>query len=332
MRTVCAIGIVFIALSSTKALVFHRHFTKITQINHRPGHLIRSATTTSEIILLDHLNINHERGTHTKLANFYFDTLGFVPDPRKASNLEKGGGTVWANAGATQVHLSEGDPDPQVLDGCVTLHYPSESSLSSLLSRAIDNGVEAYMEGENTLALYCPFGNKYLATLGPRDPRGFQDEAEKAKCNGINEITLHAPSNSDLPAIAKFYSTIFGLVPELSETSVSIPFGPYQKLTFVPGPLPNSDYIDGTGPHISLYTTDLPSVWERACVLDLVYVNPRFKRRAETLDEAIDQCMFRVLAIVDPDSGRKIMRLEHEIRSKFKRDGKSKYKSYPFAS
>ena len=60
------------------------------------------------------------------------------------------------------------------------------------------------------------------------------------------------------------------------------------------------------------------------------YVNPRFKRRAYTEEEALDQCMFRLIDIVDPLDENKevIIHLEHEVRSAKTRDGK-KYKSCP---
>ena len=63
----------------------------------------------------------------------------------------------------------------------------------------------------------------------------------------------------------------------------------------------------------------------------MCYVNPRFKRRSYNVEEAIDECMFRCLDIVDPEdvSAGPILKLEHEIRSVVKRDG-SKYKSCPF--
>ena len=61
-----------------------------------------------------------------------------------------------------------------------------------------------------------------------------------------------------------------------------------------------------------------------------MYVNHRFKRRAYNEQEAIEQCMFRTLDVVDPqdvDAGP-IFRIEHEVRSATKADG-SKYKSCP---
>jgi hypothetical protein len=59
------------------------------------------------ILVLDHLNINHESGRHDLLKKFYFDILGCSVDPRKEENLAKGKKTLWANAGINQFHLPE---------------------------------------------------------------------------------------------------------------------------------------------------------------------------------------------------------------------------------
>ena len=42
------------------------------------------------VLLLDHLNINHERGRHDALKSFYFDFLGCGIDPRKYDNYLAG--------------------------------------------------------------------------------------------------------------------------------------------------------------------------------------------------------------------------------------------------
>jgi hypothetical protein len=49
------------------------------------------------------------------------------------------------------------------------------------------------------------------------------------------------------------------------------------------------------------------------------------------VQQAIDDCMFRTLDIVDPENVHDgpILRLEHEVRSVVKKDG-SMYKSCPF--
>ena len=81
-----------------------------------------------------------------------------------------------------------------------------------------------------------------------------------------------------------------------------------------------------------MYVDDLGAVYDRADALGLAFVNYRFKRRAHNKDEALDQCMFRVIDVVDPlnpDNGP-ILQLEHEIRSCVTPKG-TKYKSCPLA-
>ena len=43
-----------------------------------------------QVLLLDHLNINHEKGRHDALKAFYFDFLGCAIDPRKYENYLEG--------------------------------------------------------------------------------------------------------------------------------------------------------------------------------------------------------------------------------------------------
>jgi hypothetical protein len=59
------------------------------------------------VLILDHLNITHERGRDDWFKGFYFLFLGCVVDPRTADNLNnKGQKTLWANvSGAQQFHL-----------------------------------------------------------------------------------------------------------------------------------------------------------------------------------------------------------------------------------
>ena len=41
------------------------------------------------ILLLDHLNLNHERSRHDLVKLFYVDILGLSLDPRKSKNIEE---------------------------------------------------------------------------------------------------------------------------------------------------------------------------------------------------------------------------------------------------
>ena len=73
-----------------------------------------SASASCHVLLLDHININHEKGRHDVLKAFYFDFLGCAIDPRKYDNYLSGSKTVWANIGMHQFHLPEGEPKAQV--------------------------------------------------------------------------------------------------------------------------------------------------------------------------------------------------------------------------
>ena len=92
---------------------------------------------TGNVLLVDHLNINHERGRHDLLAAFYFDVLGCAADPRKSDNLASGRKTLWANAGISQFHLPEADA-AQVFDGVITLAYAELSAVRSRLAAPPD--------------------------------------------------------------------------------------------------------------------------------------------------------------------------------------------------
>ncbi|GMI37257.1 hypothetical protein TeGR_g15040 [Tetraparma gracilis] len=319
------------------------------------------APPAPQILLLDHMNLNHRLGDHQSVLSFYVRTLALSLDSRKAPNIDAGEGTLWVNAGATQLHLSGGRPEPQVLDGRVTFLYKSVPALSRLQSRAVRNEVSytSYPPGlaspvapsrslgggggaQPCMVLRCPYGNEVVARVGEADPRGSQPDTDPSmECNGISEVELFVPDASSLPGIARFYNAAFAANCSVADgpgTALSPPgprvrvaFGPTQHVTFRPGPQRNQGYADGDGPHVSLYVGGLAEVWGNVQAIDpgLVYVNPRFKRQALTLADAEEQCMFRVLNIVDPLSpGKVLFRLEHEIRSPTNKDG-TKYKSYP---
>lgn len=334
----------------------------------------RSAVTTSRstqqqkqqpvggILILGHLNINHEKGRHDWLKAFYFDFLQLAVDPRKEENLEAGKKTLWANAGANQFHLPEGKPDAQVLDGLITLVYPD---LQDLLGRQ-DNARQKLQgskfdileqtDGEENqiLLVIDPWGSQFSLVRGSeeeRDPRGCQP-GEPSACLGMRDLTIYVHSNCNLEGISRFYNTIFK-APTLcldSKTCV-VSVGPRQTLTFREQSDPSSPLVSQTdlrdgeveppegcptflsnyGPHISMYITDFSAAYNRALELDVTYVNPRFKRRAYNLEEAIDDCMFRCLDIIDPENKDDgvILQLEHEVRSVVNRDG-TLYRSCPF--
>ncbi|CAJ1966262.1 unnamed protein product [Cylindrotheca closterium] len=272
-------------------------------------------------------------------------------------NVVSGKKTIWCNIGANQFHLPEGKPEAQVLDGVITLAYPDLSKLRERLQAAKSSldgskfGVKSASDGG--VLVMDPWGSVFNLLRGDasvdQDSRGKQP-GERSEGLAMRDLKIHVPENSNLGGIGRFYERVLGAtVKDASEHSVTIQVGPSQTLTFQENSQTTIDshvdlrneaaddseghpiYLSNYGPHISMYVKDLPSSYKRADALNLAYVNPRFKRRAYTLEEAVDDCMFRCIDIVDPDHVEHgpIIKLEHEIRSVVKRDG-SKYKSCPF--
>lgn len=312
---------------------------------------LRMSLKPGGILLMDHLNINHEAGRHDLLKEFYFETLGLAIDPRKEENIAKNEKGLWANAGITQLHLAEGKK-AQVLDGMITIAYPSGSfqhlrNKLSLASKGILKNTMyefKYIRSDEYIVTDM-WGSMFrlIADDSAVDDRGIQP-GPPSKSSLIQDLSFNVPYNASLKGIARFYEYVFEApIHELNDKEVKITMSPVQTLTFTRGTRMNHDHseleVDETngdikanhGAHISLYVKDLHKCYERAQNLDCIFVNKRFKRQAYTLEEAIDQCMFRVLHIVDPQNndGNPIVRLEHEVRSIVNKD-KTKYKSCPF--
>lgn len=316
-----------------------------------------AAAAEQNTLILDHLNINHEKGRHDVVDAFYFDLLGCVPDQRKAKNRRKGSGTVWANLGAHQFHLSEGD-EAQVFDGRITLEF---DSLAVLRKKLMSGGPPALRDTafacsprlDGGLELTDPWGSTFVCREAPEgasaaDPRGCQPGGEDSSPDGagaIVDLEVAVPAGGDLAGIGRFYERVLGcavLSHDAAAGRLVVSVGGRQTLTFAATERPPEDVshedvdvdADGAplnrGAHISLYLADMPAAYRAAAALGVTYVNHRFKRRAFSEDEAVEQCMFRILDVVDPENvaAGPIIRLEHEVRSATQADG-TKYKSCP---
>ena len=321
-----------------------------------------SKEVNSNILILDHLNINHQKGRHDLLRAFYFDFLQCAVDPRKAANLETGKKTLWANIGAHQFHLPEGKPDAQVLDGVITLSYPNVNDLvdgyernNELANILKDTQFSLNKVSDQELEVTDPWGTRFQILNDEegngKDDRGVQKGTASTGFS-LSDLTMHTPHDANLEGIGRFYNLILGaklLCNDANKCTVSM--GPNQTLTFIHHPNEETEtvnhtdlreeheeslanrpfYMSNYGPHISLYVADIRATYHRVVNAGVAYVNPRFKRRAYTEDEVVSDCMFRCLDIVDPENieAGVILKLEHEVRSVVTRDG-DLYKSCPF--
>ena len=317
----------------------------------------------NNVLILDHLNINHEKGRHDLASAFYFHLLGCEPDARKADNLVAGKGTVWANTGMHQFHLSEGKPEAQVLDGKVTLGYSSLTGVRSRLAAGVPPALDASKfsviadQADDGLTLSDPWGTVFqlveLDALDVEDERGGQPGAGDAEPRAMLDLTINVPASAGpkgLQGIRRFYEEILQMPTHAcDERALVLDAGagapradgtPRQTLTFALADGNDVAHEEtgvddegrplNRGAHISMYLGDMRGAYQRADALGLCYVNHRFKRRAYTEEEAVEQCMFRMLDVVDPNdvAAGPILSIEHEVRSAVKADG-TKYKSCP---
>ena len=275
---------------------------------------------------MDHLNINHEKGRHDWLNAFYFDFLKLAVDPRKEDNWKAGKKTVWANAGTQQFHLPEGKPDAQVFEGLVVLVYPDLVALKARVENArekLQGSKFALVDtADGALLVTDPWGSRFRIEQGSdeeyRDPRGRQPGGVSERL-AMRDLTVFTPASARLEGIARFYQHVFAApILSLDNQQCVVSVGPKQTLTFEKmegiGVSHHTDlrqenveslegypvFPSNYGPHVSMYVADLPACYQEANGLGVAYVNPRFKRRAYNLDQAIDDCMFRCLDIVDP--------------------------------
>ncbi len=133
-------GVSSFSLHGEKSITAHRLRFKTTSLKSlaSSGDVTSSPTSfenTSTLTLLEHVNLNVP--DHEYILDFYCNVLGFGLDPRRAQNVVKGSGTVWANCGASQFHLPVGEA--QVIPGSIGLWYDSIDGLKDRLKEYGDN-------------------------------------------------------------------------------------------------------------------------------------------------------------------------------------------------
>jgi hypothetical protein len=208
---------------------------------------------------------------------------------------------MWVNFGRTQVHLpSRGaKPRPEVLRGTAGFVVPDLAVLKENLD----------------------FAGKEMKRVVPERGTRFswQDKGDsvEATCPWGNRIRCHAPSpeyprtelglvyvDFDVPpgtaeGIARFYSQVMNAPASAGNGRAVVSVGRNQKLYFSEKEekLPEYD-----GHHIQIYIADFSSGYAWLKKRDLVSM--------ET-----DPHEWRFQWITDPQDGRKLFQIEHEVRS-----------------
>lgn len=241
------------------------------------------------IVALEHVNV---RVPDQQLATlFYVVGLGLTRDPYLMVGLDN----MWVNVGQQQFHLPTGPA--QVVRGHVGLVIPDLPELPARLAAIAPRlaGTRfAYAVEDRSVRVVSPWGNVFRCHP-PGPPFG-----DLALGIPYVEFTVE-PGTAE--GIARFYRAALGapatVVPEAEGTAARVIAGPWQELVFreTAGPLPPYD-----GHHIQVYVADFsgPHRWLAARGL---------------VTEESHRYQYRFQDLVDPDTGRVLFTVEHEVRS-----------------
>lgn len=263
--------------------------------------------------------------------------------------------TLWANCGASQFHLPFGNEAQKIPGHIGLQYPDEQSlqELERRLAAnpAIYERYETLSDartGKEYLHIIDKYGNQFYCRVGTSrvDPTWkqpiigstSQDVDQYGKqvverfgraqtaCAGIAYVEFQCPTGT-AEKIALFYDSVFdattSVIQDVSGPVAVIGFGKItsqgladQSLLFreTSEPIPSYD-----GHHVAMYvgqsTADFDQAYQNAELAGVVWVNPRFSDKANTLEGAQKWNQFRFKDIVDMDTGKPIFELEHEIRS-----------------
>lgn len=251
----------------------------------------RARQDLENVVLLEHVNVTIP---DQRLAIiFYLSGLGFTRDPYLMTGIDN----MWVNVGRSQFHLPSRAAGAQVLRGHVGLVLPDLAALRQRLQKVAPLLAEtrfAWEEKGGQVEVTCPWGNRYRCHA-PAPQYGDTDLA-------IAYVAFDVPPGT-ARGIARFYEKILEARAAVEgaaggETAV-ISVSATQRLYFRESARPLPDY---DGHHIQVYVSDFSGPHRRLLERGLV-------------TEESDEYQYRFRDLVDPDNGRTLFAIEHEVRS-----------------
>ena len=249
----------------------------------------RTMEDLGNVVALEHVNI---RVPDQRLATlFYIKGLGLTRDPYLMTGVDN----MWVNVGRSQFHLPTGRA--QILRGRVGLVVPDLKALRRSLDRVaadLKKSKLAVSRGRGFIDVVCPWGNRI---------RCYQANNKYGPITlGMAYVMFDVPVNST-KGIARFYTEILGAPARLRQfekaPAAHITVGNHQTLIFreVAGRATKYD-----GHHLQLYVGNFSGPYCGLVERGLI-------------TEESNQHQYRFQDIVDPDSGKRLFTIEHEIRS-----------------
>jgi len=304
---------------------------------------------STSLVSLEHLNVNVPTWD-TENETFWLRALGFALDSRAdgiCKTVQASGGSlkglVWANAGLQQIHMPVGEPAPmdsQKPAGIVGLASADIIGLRATLRELSVNFSVVPLKDQNcnlsgvgpaALQVTSPTGVK-MYVHGIREqswltPRGWLEcetareqglclqNTEPSLCMGMPYIRFHCPVGSTA-GLARLYMYIFGTQCDCRKgpdgEECWVPIGAGQWLVYQE----TSAEIPYDGFHIAIYINQFVKAYNAAKSLNIVWNNPRFPNlKYDTETMALQNDEFRILNLVDPETGKVLLELEHEIRA-----------------
>jgi len=250
----------------------------------------RTVEDLGNVLGLEHVNV---RVPDQHLATlFYVVGLGLTRDPY----LMTGVTNMWINVGRSQFHLPTGEP--QVVRGHTGLVIPDRASLLARLESVrepLKATKFAFRAADGCVEATCPWGNRIrIFEPGPRFGRRMQ--------LGMPYVEFEVPRDT-ADGIVRFYKEIVAtpaaVIEDAGSRCARVAIGPDQYLVFREGDVQHPSF---DGHHIAIYISDFSGPYKKLLAKGLV-------------SREDDQHQYRFEDIVDPQSGKLLFKIEHEVRS-----------------
>lgn len=249
----------------------------------------RSADDLGNIVGLEHVNLQIEDQVLGTL--FYISGLGLTRDPFMMTSIDN----MWVNVGRSQFHLITGKP--QHLRGRTGLVFPDREALLRRLEKVrkpLAGTRFDFVEHADHVEATCPWGNTFLC----HEPEPRFD----GMALGMAYVEFDVPVGA-AKGIADFYRRVFDTMTTVDGTgsaaAARVSVGAGQELVFreTKAKLPAYD-----GHHIQVYVANFSGPHRQLLDRGLI-------------TEESNQHQYRFDTIADPDSGKPLFQIEHEVRS-----------------
>jgi hypothetical protein len=250
----------------------------------------RAAEDIGNSVWLEHINVTAPDQVNATL--FYISGMGFTRDPYIMTGLEN----MWVNIGRSQVHLPV--KTAQVLRGHTGIVQADRKALLKRLDYVkpkLASTKFGYTEYEDYVETTCPWGNKF---------RVYEPDVKRfgGIVLGMPYVEFTVPKGT-ADGIARFYSQVIkapsNVVEDEDGRAARVKVGQGQHLVFRETDKPLAEY---DGHHLQIYISDFSSPH-------------RWLKEKGLITEESDQYQYRFKDIVDPDNGKFLFTIEHEVRS-----------------